>query len=219
MTTNFRGILAALSLIILCCPVANAGLSAGAAAVEVTPLELPVIQNGGFLERQVRLVADPIFARALVIDGGDQMIALAVVDSCMMDREFCDRVKALAQEQTGIAKDKIMLSATHTHSAPSVMNYCLGTRADPKYTEFLPGKIVEVIVKAKAALRPAKAAWAQFQPQIRSDCRVRICQYHDVALDQIEQASLQKGQLLCKAGVRRAVCENDDRSLFPYKLR
>lgn len=140
---------------------AHAGLRVGAAAVDVTPLELPVIQNGGFLEGAARLVADPIFARALVVEG-DELIAIVVVDSCMMDSEFCDRVKAAAAEKTGIAKDKIMLSATHTHSAPSVMNFCLGTRADPKYTEFLPEKIVQAIIKAKAALRPAKAAWTRF---------------------------------------------------------
>ena len=48
----------------------RAALRAGAAAIDVTPKELPVIQNGGFLERQVRLVADPIYARALVIESG-----------------------------------------------------------------------------------------------------------------------------------------------------
>ena len=140
----------------------RAALRAGAAAIDVTPKELPVIQNGGFLERQVRLVADPIYARALVIESGGEMIALVVVDSCMMHREFCDEVKAAAEQQTGIASDRIMISATHTHSAPSVMDFCLGTRADPKYSEFLPGKIVEAIVGAKAKLRPAKAGWTRF---------------------------------------------------------
>lgn len=141
--------------------VARAEFRAGAAAVDVTPLELPVIQNGGFIEGQLRLVADPIYARALVLQGAET-IAIVVVDSCMMDQEFCDRVKLAATQKTGIPHDKIMLSATHTHSAPSVMDFCLGTRKDPKYTEFLPGKIVEAIAQAKAALRPAKAAWERF---------------------------------------------------------
>ena len=139
----------------------RAEFRAGAAAVDVTPRELPVIQNGGFIERQVRLVADPLSARALVLQG-EETIAIVVVDSCMMDREFCDRVKAEAEAKSGIPRDKILLSATHTHSAPSVMDYCLGSRRDPKYSEFLPGKIVEAIVEAKAALRPAEAAWARF---------------------------------------------------------
>ena len=142
----------------------SAEFRAGAAAVNVTPKELPVIQNGGFLERKVRLVADPIFARALVMEQTEsgEKVAVVVVDSCMMPREFCDAVKAAASEKTGIARDRILLTATHTHSAPSVMDYCLGSRKDPAYTMYLPGKIVEALVAANHALRPAKSACVRF---------------------------------------------------------
>jgi putative membrane-bound dehydrogenase-like protein len=144
--------------------ISNAEFRVGAAAVDATPAHMPVIQNGGFLEQEVRLISDPLFARALVLeqsDGGDK-IAIVVVDSCMMDREFCDGVKRMASEKTGIAHDKILISATHTHSAPSVMDYCLGSRKDPRYAEYLPGRVVESIVQANAALQPAKAAWTRF---------------------------------------------------------
>lgn len=143
---------------------AHAEFRAGAAAVNATPIKLPVIQNGGFLEASVRLVADPLFARALVLEQseGGEKVAIVVVDSCMMDREFCDSVKKIASEKTGIAIDKILLSATHTHAAPSVMDFCLGSRKDPDYAEYLPGRIVEAIVQANNSLRPAKAAWTRF---------------------------------------------------------
>ena len=141
---------------------AVAEFKAGGAAVDVTPQELPVIRNGSFVEGQARLVVDPLFARALVLQNNDDKIALVVVDSCMIDREFCDRVKREAGEKTGIASDKILISATHTHSAPSVMDYCLGSRKDPVYSEYLPGKIVEVIAAADAKLRPAKVASVRF---------------------------------------------------------
>jgi len=151
-----------LLLQVLLVGITSAKLRAGAAAVDVTPTELPVIKNGGFIEAQARIVTDPLFARAIVLEYDGVKVAMVVVDSCMMDREFCDGVKKAASEKTGIAMDKILLSATHTHSAPSVMDYCLGTRKDPKYSEFLPGKIVEAIVKANDALQPAKVAWKRF---------------------------------------------------------
>ncbi|MGI9241247.1 MAG: hypothetical protein ACR2RV_10625, partial [Verrucomicrobiales bacterium] len=151
-----------LALLVLVWPtVSRAELLAGAAVVDATPAKLPVIVNGGFLERQVRLISDPIYVRALVLEQ-EETIAIVVVDSCMMPREFCDRVKATAAEATGIPKNRIMLSATHTHSAPSVMDHCLGTDRDPEYTEFLPVKIVEAITRAQAARRPAEVAWEKF---------------------------------------------------------
>ena len=45
-------------------------LRAGAAAVDVTPQQLPVIRNGGFLEAQDDRVIDPLHARCLVLDDG-----------------------------------------------------------------------------------------------------------------------------------------------------
>ena len=69
-------ILFSFSLAILVAGSARAEFRAGAAAVDATPVELPVIQNGGFLEGKLRLVADPLFARAIVVqqtDGGEKV--------------------------------------------------------------------------------------------------------------------------------------------------
>ncbi|MFP6872896.1 MAG: PVC-type heme-binding CxxCH protein [Verrucomicrobiales bacterium] len=139
-----------------------AGLRAGAAVVDITPRELPVIVNGGFLSREVRIVADRLHARAIALASKSQLIVIVVVDNCMLPTGLCDRAKLIASEKTGIDPEKILICATHTHSAPSVMDLCLGTDLDRKYTDFLPGKIAESIIKAHAAMRPARAGWAVF---------------------------------------------------------
>ena len=136
---------------------ALAGLRAGAAQVDVTPRKLPVTVNGGFLTNKVRIIADRLHSRAIVFSDDDQTIAIAVVDSCMIPTHLCDTVKEKVSKQTGIKKDKILICATHTHSAPSVMDLCLGTDKDEDYTKFLPDKIAESIFKAHSSLRPAKA--------------------------------------------------------------
>jgi hypothetical protein len=46
------------------------GFRAGAAAVDITPTKLPVIVNGGFLERTADQVHDRLMSRALVLDDG-----------------------------------------------------------------------------------------------------------------------------------------------------
>lgn len=139
-----------------------AGLSAGAAQVDITPRKLPVTVNGGFLTNKVRIIADRLHSRAIVFSDNDQTIAIAVVDSCMIPTHLCDAVKEKVSKETGINKDKILICATHTHSAPSVMDLCLGTDKDEDYTKFLPEKISESIIKAHSSLRPAKAGWAVF---------------------------------------------------------
>ena len=131
---------------------------AGAHAVETTPPKLPVIVNGYTFERIVDVVHDPLFARCLVLDDGATRVAIAVVDICVMPRELVDEAKRLAQEATGIPTDRMLISATHTHSAPSAMA-ALGSRADPDYVKFLPAEIAKGIQQAAANLAPARIGW------------------------------------------------------------
>ncbi|AMV40284.1 LamG domain-containing protein [Planctomyces sp. SH-PL62] len=133
-------------------------MRAGAAVVDVSPSTFPVIVNGGFLQAIGHQTRDPLHARCVVLDDGTTKLAVAIVDSCMMPRELIDEAKELASKTTGIAVDRMLIAATHTHTAPSVMG-ALGTPVDPAYAKFLPGKIAEAIEKAAAALAPAEIGW------------------------------------------------------------
>jgi putative membrane-bound dehydrogenase-like protein len=136
---------------------------AGVAAVDVTPLDIgptnPSIIAGGFLEAQATTISDTLYARSFVLDDGKIQICLCVVDTCMMTQKLIDDAKSMASQQCGIAVNRIMVSATHTHSAPAAMG-CLGTRQDKKYAAWLPGKIAESIVQAHKNLQPARIGWA-----------------------------------------------------------
>ena len=132
---------------------------AGAATVDITPPKLPVIIAGGFLEGKGTKIMDPLHARCLVLDDGKTKIAFAIVDTCMMPQALLDDAKKQASTQCGIPVDHLMVSATHTHSAPAAMG-CLGTRQDKDYAAWLPGKIAEGIVAAAKQLQPARIGWA-----------------------------------------------------------
>ena len=134
---------------------------AGAHAVDISPLKFPVIVNAMFTERTAQRVVDPLFAKALVLDDGTTRIALCVVDSCMVPRDIIDRAKEQAARSTGIPTDRMLVSATHTHSAPSAMG-CLGSRVDADYADMLPGKIAEAIIGAAGKLAPARVGWTAF---------------------------------------------------------
>src|ERR1041385_5218123 len=109
---------------------------AGAYAADISPTGFPVRVNAMFTERSGNSVADPLFAKALALDDGTTRIVLCVVDSCMVPRDLIDRAKAAASKTTGIPTERMLVSSTHTHSAPSAMG-CLGSRVDPNYAAFL----------------------------------------------------------------------------------
>ncbi|MBE2287644.1 MAG: neutral/alkaline non-lysosomal ceramidase N-terminal domain-containing protein [Prosthecobacter sp.] len=141
-------------------PSLRAEFKAGAAVIDITPPKLPVLVNGGMLSRYIDKINTRVNARAIVATDGQERIAIVVADSCMMGRELLDEVKKTAAEKTGIATDHLLISATHAHSAPASMG-CLGTDADPDYVPFLKEKLVEAIVAAQAAMKPARIGFAK----------------------------------------------------------
>jgi len=138
---------------------AKAELKAGAAIVDISPDKLPVQVNGGMTAATATKIVTRIHARAIVLDDARESIAIVVADSCMMPRPLLDEAKTLAAQRTKIKPDRILISATHTHTAPASMS-CLGTDLDPNYVPVLRQKLVEAIAAAQANLEPAEAGWA-----------------------------------------------------------
>jgi hypothetical protein len=147
-------------LFLAAAPLARAEFLAGSAITDVTPKQLPVLANGGMTSRSVDKIKTPVSARSLAFSDGKEKIVIVVVDSCMMGRDLLDQAKEIAAGKAGIARERILISATHTHTAPSSMG-CLGTDADPVYSPFLVKKLVEAILAPLAKLEPAKIGWGE----------------------------------------------------------
>lgn len=139
---------------------ANAGaLRAGVASVDVSPTKFPVIVNGGFLAARASQLQDHLFARTVALDDGSGPITITVVDSCMMPRDLLDKAKTEASAKTGIPAERMLISATHTHTAPSAMG-ALGTPPDADYVAMLPGLIAQSIIRAAGKMQPARIGQA-----------------------------------------------------------
>jgi len=139
---------------------AQAEFRAGAAVIDITPEKLPVLVNGGVLSRRLDRVKTRVHARAVALADTRSQVVLVVVDSCMMDRPMLDEAKRLAAKRTGIPVAHMLISATHTHSAPSAAG-ALGTDADPSYVPFLRDRLVDAIAAAQANLEPARIGFAK----------------------------------------------------------
>lgn len=94
-------------------------LEAGAAAVDITPQEFPVLPRGSFSPRPVDSVHDPLHARALALRSGDDRVVICVADVIYITDPTNARIRQEAAEATGWPVENILLAGTHTHSAPA----------------------------------------------------------------------------------------------------
>ena len=144
---------------------------AGASAIDISPRELPAIRNGGFLEATSNRVDEPLFARSLVLADGNETIVISIVDSCMLPIDVCDAIKSEVTRRIGIPANRILIAATHTHSAPCTMDLCLGARRDANYTPLVIVKVADGIVAAHGKLRDAKAGHIAVDAHQFTNCR------------------------------------------------
>jgi len=135
---------------------------AGAYAMDITPQKFPISVNGGMQDRQARGATDRLHARCLVLDDGTTKLAIAVCDSCMIPRDILDEAKRRASRATGISSDRMLISATHTHTAPTVAGV-FQSDPDQDYVKYLTGKIADGITQAHANLAPAQIGWGVAQ--------------------------------------------------------
>ena len=154
----------ALSLLVLllvaAAPSLQAGpLQAGAAIGDITPKEWPLRLVGSFSERLADSVHDPLSSRALVLSDGKTTIAMVTVDNCLVKREVLDEAKSIASEKTGIPTENMLISATHTHSAPSTHATDESSAPEKAYRKLFIAKVADSIIQAHAALKPAQVGY------------------------------------------------------------
>lgn len=143
--------------------------SAGAAQTEITP-PLGTIINGEFVAFYAHTIHDPLYAKALVLQNTGTTLAIVMVDICAMDKEFIKEVKKETTALTGLPAEHILIAATHTHYAGSVVDL-LGGPCDLPYRKGLLKKIVQSVVDAMQQLRPARIGFASVDVPEHVVCR------------------------------------------------
>jgi hypothetical protein len=136
----------------------SGALRAGAAKVEITPVNLSKINPNDYGD--FAGVHDPVYARALVIEGGGDTAALVSLDLNQIGST--KELRARIQRELGMAADHVVISVTHTHSAPLIGTTSPGSVAKSggaeiaAYTAVVNDRIVTALRQAKAAMQPAR---------------------------------------------------------------
>ncbi|MCD6597494.1 MAG: neutral/alkaline non-lysosomal ceramidase N-terminal domain-containing protein, partial [Bacteroidales bacterium] len=127
-------------------------LHAGAAIIDVTPQKPMFLHGYPHVERISKGVHDPLFASALIIDNGITQIGFCAVDVVFISNEITEKVRRRVKNETGIAKQNLMISASHTHSGPVIFSDIfydpVVPEADPEYISYLVEKLVYVFLEA-----------------------------------------------------------------------
>jgi neutral ceramidase len=135
-------------------------LQVGIAETDITPPNgFPMA--GYYHERLAEGSSDPLKAKAIVFRDAQVEAALVVCDLIGIATDLSQGVRKRASEKTGIPVANIVISATHSHTAPDYMRELYlnlgGQRQEPlraAYIEKLISGPVEAIVKAQAAVKP-----------------------------------------------------------------
>lgn len=135
------------------------GFRAGAFAQDISPTKFPTPVNGGMKGNFAQGINDPMHARCLALQSGKNPLVFCVVDACLIPREICEEAKKIAAAKTGIPKERILISATHTHSA-ATLTPAFQSDPDPEYVKGVPARIAAGIIQAVANLEPAEFGWA-----------------------------------------------------------
>lgn len=158
MTTRRQFLGTALATPVAAAQVAGGNLRAGAATMNITP-SLGCSLAGNMTDHIGLEVHDELHVRAVALDNGKARIAIATVDSCAVPRSVFDPAKELIRQHAQIPPSHVLLSATHSHSAPAAA-HLFQSPPDPKYTEWLTVRIADAVRLAVARLQPARIGWA-----------------------------------------------------------
>lgn len=137
--------------------------------MDVTPT-LGTIINGEFVAYYAHTIHDPLYSKALVLQSGGVTLALAMVDICAMDKDFIIDVKKGITAETGIPAEHILIAATHTHYAGSIVDL-LGSPCDLTYRNKLGGLIAGSVKNALSRLQPAKIGYTSLKVPEHVVCR------------------------------------------------
>lgn len=108
-------------------------------------------------------VHDDLWARTMVLDDGHTRLALVAVDVIGMFHPMVVDIREMVPEEAGITY--LVIASTHTHEGPDLLGLWgespLKSGVNPEWKEQVKSGIVQSLVEAVDALRPAHLRFSQ----------------------------------------------------------
>ena len=149
---------------------AQTGWEAGVAKAVITPREPIWMAGFGFRNKPSEGVRQDIYVRALALrDASAKISVLVTLDLASIDFRMAEELAAGCRKRYGVARDRLLLNVSHTHSGPvaglkPLPLYGLAAaerEVVERYTADLMGKTVEAVGVAIRNLAPATLVFEQ----------------------------------------------------------
>ncbi|HVL33668.1 MAG TPA: hypothetical protein VM600_08840 [Actinomycetota bacterium] len=118
--------------------------------------------NAGFSGRGPLGVFDDVWARAVVLQAGDQKVAMVSLDAVGFFYEEIERIRTeMTAKRADHGVDMLVVSSTHTHESCDTMGYWgnppIATDGKfPLWQKYIRSQIVDAVLEASDALEPAE---------------------------------------------------------------
>ncbi|MDO5552318.1 MAG: neutral/alkaline non-lysosomal ceramidase N-terminal domain-containing protein [Planctomycetia bacterium] len=146
-------------------------LTVGAASVSIMPKEPVTLGGYGLRTEKSQGARSDIYARALYIKTEKTQFIWIVCDLIGFDRGEIAKIKKRVAANQGLHEENIIVSATHTHTAPATMNIGCPEKA----TRYIDGTLLPCIEKiaeqAVATASPCRMVTAQGNCSLMHDRR------------------------------------------------
>ncbi len=132
-------------------------LKAGFGRVNINPM-MGIEIAGYYQVRKAEGILDDIEINAIALSDGAKKIVLMTIDHCGVKKVLMDKIRAYVAEKTGLPFDAVMMSATHSHTAPCMRP----DTTDPleiEYTEFVIKRAADAAQFALDDLKDAVMGW------------------------------------------------------------
>lgn len=137
-------------------------MNAGFAERDITPRTFPVRTYLNVADK----VLDPLYARAAVFQTPGATLAFVAVDVVIVERAVVEAIRHQAQRDPALAGAAIMVSATHNHACPAVIERPSFHR-EPQYIDFMVEQAAGALTgAARAAGRVELAAGSTLEANV-----------------------------------------------------
>ena len=118
--------------------------------------------EGYFIPRFAKGFLDDITLSAFVVQCNDQTVAIISIDACLMSTALVASYCEAIEKATGIPKDHVFLTNTHTHTGPLFgPTDAFEAPVEPvlKYTDWVQEQLAEAVKEAYADMVPTKMGY------------------------------------------------------------
>lgn len=118
------------------------------------------MMGGAWLSKSV---ADPLFAKGVVLTGGEKPVVIVSVDWCEIRNAAFDRWRDALAEAAGTDRQHVLVSSTHVHDAPVAdleaerilkEHQCAGTVCDVEFHETAVQRVAKALREALKSAAP-----------------------------------------------------------------